>query len=215
MEIANFIKERRSIRKFKPEPVPLEEIKEMLDVARYAPSACNIQGWRFIIVTDDNIKQQIFDNGGSIAVKNSPQSILFIYDNRTDNNEYQDYVQSACAAIQNFMIYAKSKNIGTCWINHLPTKRVMRKIFNLQSYYEPIAMVVFGYPETEPTAIPRKEDIEEMVAVNNSNFLPFKDRAKNLKSRTFLRKIYYLLPGFIKKRINNLIDKKFVKKFDN
>lgn len=215
MDIKTLIKERRSVRKFKPELVPLEEIKEMLDVARHAPSACNYQCWRFIIITDQKIKDEIFDNGGSIVVKNSPQSILFIYDNRTDNDEYKDYVQSTCAAIENFMLYAKSKGIGTCWINHLPKKKILQKIFKLEDHYDPIAMVAFGYPEKEPAEVPRKEIIDEMVGINAGNFKPIERNVKSIMVRKVLRKFYYKLPKFIKKPLNNFIDKKLVKKFDN
>lgn len=53
------ISARRSIRKFKPEPVPAECINELLDAARLAPSGCNAQPWRFKIVTDQAIKSEI------------------------------------------------------------------------------------------------------------------------------------------------------------
>jgi nitroreductase len=52
---------RRSIRKFRPDPVPDDCIRELLDAARLAPSGCNAQPWRFKIVTDPAIRQQLAD----------------------------------------------------------------------------------------------------------------------------------------------------------
>lgn len=53
------IEERRSIRKFKPDPVPDELLAELLDAARLAPSGCNAQPWRFKIVKDDETKKKL------------------------------------------------------------------------------------------------------------------------------------------------------------
>jgi len=53
------IEQRRSIRNFKPEPVPEEYINALLDAARLAPSGCNSQPWRFKIARNDNIKMKL------------------------------------------------------------------------------------------------------------------------------------------------------------
>lgn len=53
------IEQRRSIRKFKPAPVPDELLAELLDAARLAPSGCNAQPWRFKIVTDSDTKGKL------------------------------------------------------------------------------------------------------------------------------------------------------------
>jgi nitroreductase len=214
--LEEIIKSRRSIRKFKAEPVPLKVIEELLDIARYAPSACNIQGWRFIVITDEKIKEEIFNNGGSILIKQSPQAILFLYDNRTDNPEYRDDLQSAAAAIQNFLLLAQERGLGGCWINHLPKKKTLQKIFNLPIYLEPMALVIFGQPLNPATfSVPRKEKIEEMIGINKSNFKPLMRQPKNLYFIKFLKRLYYYFPKPLKKLLNNFLDKRFVKKFDN
>ena len=53
------IKGRRSIRKFKPDPVPEEELREILEAATWAPSAGNTQEWRFIVVRDPGLKREL------------------------------------------------------------------------------------------------------------------------------------------------------------
>ena len=59
MDVSEAIKMRRSIRKFKPDPIPDEKIKLLLESARLAPSGTNTQPWRFIVVKDDNTKTKL------------------------------------------------------------------------------------------------------------------------------------------------------------
>jgi len=59
LTLSEAIKQRRSIRRFKPDPVPREAIKEMLEAARLAPSGSNRQPWRFIVVTDAEEKKKL------------------------------------------------------------------------------------------------------------------------------------------------------------
>jgi len=59
MDVREAIKQRRSIRKFKPDPIPEEKIRLLLESARLAPSGTNIQPWRFIVVKDDDTKKKL------------------------------------------------------------------------------------------------------------------------------------------------------------
>ncbi|MDR4503863.1 MAG: nitroreductase family protein [Candidatus Scalindua sp.] len=59
MDVSEAIKRRRSIRRFKPDPVPDETIRELIESARLAPSGTNTQPWRFVIVKDDETKKEL------------------------------------------------------------------------------------------------------------------------------------------------------------
>ncbi len=59
MDVSEAIKKRRSIRKFKPDPIPEEKIRLLLESARLAPSGTNTQPWRFIIVKDNGTKKKL------------------------------------------------------------------------------------------------------------------------------------------------------------
>ncbi len=198
----------------------------MLDLCRHAPSACNIQGWRFVIVTDEKLKKEIFDHGGSMVICDAPQTVLFFYDKRTDNTEYKDYIQSASAAIQNFLLIAHSRGIGTCWVNHLPRRKVLQRMFHLPEDYEPIAAVILGYPSQKRIAeMKRKFLAEEIISVNQE---PSAIRQESLNQKAsaegrinhqdikrFFRRLYYLSPKPVKKILNKFLDEHFVKKFEN
>jgi len=59
MELTDVIKQRRSIRKFKKDPIPDEFIEELLDAARLAPSGSNIQPWRFVVVKSEEVRKKL------------------------------------------------------------------------------------------------------------------------------------------------------------
>lgn len=126
-DFLTIINSRRSVRNFTAEPVDKNLIAKIIDVATRAPSACNIQGWHFIAVDDEKIKQELVDRGGSIIIKNAPTGILVLYDNRTKDTEYNDYIQSAAAAIENLILAATYYELSSCWLCHLPTKRQLKK----------------------------------------------------------------------------------------
>ncbi|HEX54915.1 MAG TPA: hypothetical protein ENF49_02175, partial [Candidatus Altiarchaeales archaeon] len=131
MDLIEAIHSRRSVRKFKDKKIPDKDILKLIESAIYAPSACDIQGWRFIIVDKPEIIRELVDRGAASFIRNTTQGILVLYDNRTDNLEYMDYIQSAAAGIQNILLVAHSLGIGTCWVCHLPSKNEIREMFDI------------------------------------------------------------------------------------
>ncbi len=218
MDFFSLIKTRRSIRIFQDKEINQETIKKFIEMATYAPSACNIQGWRFIVINDQIRKQEIVDAGGSINILKAPVGILVLYDNRTKNTEYNDDIQSASAAIQNILLTIHYLGLGACWICHLPPKNRLRKIFKIPQKLSPIAYITIGYKKNEPVDIPRKYNLDEIISFNEfslktplENLNPFK-----LFVLKILMKVYFLIPNWIKKKwLNQYTDKRFVKKFKN
>lgn len=218
MDINEAIKKRRSIRKFTDKKVDRQIIEKVIYTATHAPSACNVQGWKFIITENQDIKNKIVNLGGSIIIKDAPMGILVVYDNQTKNTEYKDDIQSASAAIQNINLAAIEAGLGTCWICHLPPKRQLRKLFKIPNSFSPIAYILVGYPASEPQTVKRRYNPTEIInydkfsadwPVNKINWLA-------LWTKKILMKIYYLLPTFVKtKLVNKFIDRNFVKKFKN
>lgn len=211
MELFKAIKGRRSIRKYSKEKVSKETIQKIIEAASWAPSACNIQGWKFIIVDNDYTKQKIVDSGGAIFIKDAPIGILVLYDKRTVNPEYLDYLASGSAAIQNLLLAAHSFGLGTCWVNMLPPKRQLRKLFNIPSYYDILGYVTLGCPAEKPEPQPRKKT-EEIMSYNSFNFK--EEKVKKVMMKKAGAKIFFNLPTPIKKSLRNIIENRFVKKFN-
>lgn len=213
MELWQAIRTRRSIRKYTDEVVDKETIYKIIEAGSWAPSACNIQGWKFIILDSPEVIKKIYKSGGASFLQNVKQAVVVLYENQTDNIEYQDYVQSAAASIQNMLLMAHSLNIGTCWVNNLPNKRVLRKILNVPFSYDPIALITIGYYDYAPHDRERKYSIRDLVSYNKFDFniVSSKSRVK-VAIKRFCRKIYKILPG---KVLLLKIVGKLEKKFDN
>lgn len=215
MELEEAIFTRRSIRKYTDKFVEKEIIEKIIEAGTWAPSACNIQGWRFIVVDDKKLLTSIVDNGAATFLKNVNQAIFVLYDNRTDNTEYNDYIQSASACIENMLLMAHGLKVGTCWINFLPNKSKLRKLLNIPSCYDPIAMISLGYYEQKVNERPRKNKNEEIIYWNKFKATEkIKTGKFRLQCKRIVRKIYFLLPVALKKSAEKILNKK-EKKFDN
>lgn len=213
MDLFDAIYKRRSVREFIAKPIEKEKIRKIIEAGMQAPSACNIQGWKFIIIDNEKIKQTIIDEGTTYFVKDAPFLMIIVYDNRTDNIEYKDHIQSAAAAIQNMLLAAHSLNIGSCWINNLPTKKRLRKILRIPNYYDPIAALVMGYYKKIPKTRTRKYGINDLISYNRFNFKTKKKPTLNLTIKRIGKIIFYRLPKPIKKVLDP-IARKFEKRFD-
>ena len=215
MTVFNTIKKRRSIRRFKDKQVEESKIKRIIDAARWAPSASNRQGWKYIIVTDMKVKRVIREENAAYFIEAAPVLIVVLYDNRTDNFEYKDHIQSAAASIQNILLTAEELGLGTCWINNMPPKRIMRRILGIPNYFDPIAIVALGYYEKKPKPLERKHKIEDIFSYNRFDF-PHDGGGVGGGSvflKGVLRKVYLNSPRPLKKVFMGFA-KRFEKIFD-
>jgi len=215
MELFEVIYKRRSIRSFKNKRIPEKILNKVIDAGRWSPSACNRQAWRFIIIDDESIRKKIIDECTAYFVKDVPLLILVLYDNRTDNLEYQDHVQSAAACVQNMQLAAYSLGLGSCCVANLPPKNIMRRILKLPLNYDPICFLALGYPKVIPKPLPRKQTIEQLISQNKFDFKEPRISIfdARLRIKRLLRFVYFRLPKWLKKSLYP-IAKKFEKRFD-
>ena len=147
MDFFKVINNRRSVRKFLDKPVLDRDVKKIIEAGTKAPSACNIQGWKFIVINKKGLMRKIVEAGTASFIERAPVGIIIVYDNMTDNLEYKDHIQSASACIENMALAAAALEISSCWVCHLPLKRQLRKILKIPSSYDPIAYLCLGYAE--------------------------------------------------------------------
>jgi len=213
MTLDEAIYARRSIRKYSEIKVGLDKIKEIITAGMWAPTACNKQEYRFVYLDDKELINAIYALGAAHFISETRQAILVLYDNRIDNVEYKDHIQSGSAVIQNMLLKATELNVGTCWVCNLPSKRKLKKLLEIPSYYDPIALITFGYFEKAPQPMKRKHAVEDIMFVNK--FEIKKDMASQKSSsqlfiKKFLRSIYIRLP---KSKFLLKLAEKFEKKF--
>ena len=216
MDIEEAIINRRSIRKYAPTKVNKEDILDILEVAMWAPSACNRQAHKVIYIENEQTKKNLVDLGAPPFLKNAPTILLFLYEDTSDNIAYKDDIQSSAALIENFLLLAHARGFGASWVCQLPPKSKLRKMFNIPNTITPIAAVSIGYPIRKPTTVPRKYKVGEIFFEERlPSEIKVPDRNLTLFTKRIFRKCYYFLPVSIKKRINPLVDNFLVKKFEN
>ena len=209
--------QRASCRTFLPEPVPMEKLKELCAYGIKAPTACNMQEWRFIILTDKKRMEELVTRGGSKLLSMAPACILMFYAADTKNILYHDNLQSASAAVENMLLAAPQLGLGACWICNLPRPAEICKMFDVPMRYQPTAAVITGYPSKAVKPMPLHVNPDEIIGENRFPRLAVEPRYSWFKlffSR-FIVLSYRFAPLWLKRRfLNNLIDKKFTKKFD-
>jgi nitroreductase len=157
---------RRSVRSFKEDDIPMEIINELLEAARSAPSAGNYQPWHFYIIKDKALKEGLCAAAyQQNFMLSAPVHIVVCADlvksavryGVRGTNLYA--IQDTAAAIQNLLLYATEKGLGTCWCGAFDEQKVS-KLLNLKSE-RPVAIIPIGYPRNLSAKMPRRS-IEEI-----------------------------------------------------
>lgn len=182
MEVLEAIKSRRSIRRYKTDPVDDKTVELVLEAARWAPSWANTQCWRFIVVRDNNIKTELanslikvergdtfVDNPSVEAIRNAPVVIVACAElgksgcykegPATDKGDW--YMYDVALAMQNLALAAHSLGLGTVTIGAMDAKKIA-SILEVPRGFCVVSMTPLGYPDREPRPVPRKE-LSEIV----------------------------------------------------
>lgn len=162
---------RRSIRNFTDEPISEDVIRDIVNAAIYAPSACNFAAWKYILFTRDTPNRDAIKN--SIALK-APYGFLVCYRNDmyvTGRVRY-DYIQSAAASVQNMLLYINSIGLGACWICDLPDDKGLRTAFSIPANFAIVCYVAFGHPQVD------NESTETQMREHYGDVKAFKERKR-------------------------------------
>lgn len=178
-DFQTFLRTRRSIRHFKPDPVPAPVIERILETATYAPSAHNLQPWRFAIVQTDTAKAKLgqaltdkmrvdmtaegappadIDQRVKISLRRideAPAIILLCRDmtviRKEEPEEHMMAVQSVALAGLQLMLSAHAERLGGNWICWpLYAQETAQAALNLPDTWEPQGMFFLGYADEEP-----------------------------------------------------------------
>ncbi len=175
MEVLEAIKSRRSIRRYKDIPVDDKTLELVLEAARWAPSWANTQCWRFIVVRDPRIKDELanlttYNNPATEAIRNAPVVIVacaevgksgcYAGELATDKGEHW-YMFDLALAMQNLVLAAYSLGLGTVHNGLFDAKKVA-SILGVPEGFCVVEMTPLGYPDQEPKPRPRKE-LSEIV----------------------------------------------------
>lgn len=167
------LKHRASCRSYLSKPVEDEKIKQCLEAARLAPSACNKQPWRFKIVTDEALRKQIYENGLLPGIpmpwlSNVPVIVVLCADTNIITHTLAPILSKVKYQLidigiagEHFVLAAEALGLGTCWIGWFKPK-VIRKLLQIPRSYQILSLISLGYPDEKPNP-PEKLSIESIV----------------------------------------------------
>ena len=184
-DIVEIIKTRRCVREYKEDIVSDEDIKFLIDCARYAPSGFNMQPWSFIVVKNKDLLQKLSESGKKSMIpilepikdtsRKASDYLVFLKTKGTNmfygapvlviilGNKNAPTADFDCAmAAENMMLAAHSKGMGSCWIGGLLPALMDEKILKelgASPDDKAVAPLIFGYPKGK-TEMPEKLEPE-------------------------------------------------------
>lgn len=153
--VYNTIISRRSIRRFTQQPVSVELLKEFVNAARLAPSAANLQPLQYILITEKNLCDQIFETLGWAAyltpkwipdLKERPTGYIIVLSTDSTNKYYQ---RDVGFATENIIIAAEAENIGSCILCNIDKQKI-REILQIPDSIEIDSVIALGYKAEQP-----------------------------------------------------------------
>ena len=179
MDVWEAIEKRRSIRAFKSTPIDQKILDAILEAGRLAPSWANTQTWRFVVVQDEAVKNQLADNAcppesrNNTVLKQAPVVIAvcselnkagFRDGKASTNKEGSWFMFDAGIAAENMVLEAQELGIGTLYIGAFDAKKA-DDVLEVPEGYACVLLLPTGYADEQPEARPRKE-MSEIVFKN-------------------------------------------------
>lgn len=181
MELSDAIKGRRSIRRFKPDPVPREVIERLLELAQWAPSAMNRQDWRFIVLQGPRKAELLKITGSAfedfrpmleanfkdmpkvidaakvfLETMGSAPVVILAYGGKFPNGKEDPY--SVALAVQNLLLAAHDAGLGAVWADAAVffREKEINALMGMEGR-KLACLIPVGYPNETPKAPPRRE----------------------------------------------------------
>lgn len=180
MDLYEAVKGRRSIRRFKPEPVPKQVLERIFETATWAPSGMNLQNWYFVVIAGDRkealvkiagkgyyyvepVLKEVFAEKPSVVestkkffsrLGGAPVVVFAYYEPTKERPETS--IQSVAAAIQNLLLAAYAEGLGACWMTGpLHVADQINEFLGIRNK-RLVAVIPLGYPDESPPTPKRK-----------------------------------------------------------
>jgi nitroreductase len=182
------VKSRRSIRRFLDKPVERDKILTCIDAARLAPSADNVQPWRFLIIDDPDLKskfaEEVFSGIYFVTKFAAKAPVIILILARLDiianrigkqiQNIHYYYIDTGIAG-EHLVLQAEELGLGTCWIGWFNPRKA-RKFLKIPRKYKIVSLMAMGYYERKPSRERKRKKLEEIAWFNK---IEDKDQGNN------------------------------------
>ncbi len=180
MALIDLIRHRRSVRHFLDKPVEREKLMLCLEAARLAPSACNSQPWKFIVVDNVELKDKLCSAafGGVYSVmsfaRRAPVIVVVVSEKARFLARIGSlfrgtnfYLIDIGIAAEHFVLQAEELDLGTCWLGWFDEGAVKR-IMGVPRDRKIDVVIALGYPDRKRLGRPHERELVEEVSAFNS-----------------------------------------------
>lgn len=153
---------RRSIRRYRPEPIPAADLEQILKAGHQAPSAANRQPWHFVLVGDPAQKARVAEAcNGQMWMADAAYILVAVGLPQVTEKWYKVDV---AIAVENMVLAAYSLGYGTCWIGAFDPEKV-KGVLQLPAESDVVVCTPLGVPYAAPEPRPRK-DLGEIFSLD-------------------------------------------------
>jgi len=176
LTLDELISKRYSVRSYDSRAVEKEKIEAILQAARLAPSACNAQPWRFIVIDQKELKEKFIEQCMGVTVpntwaKSAPVIIVAASQLQLLTHKVGELIQGVNyhlidigIALEHCALKATELELGTCYIGWFKADKI-KKLLNLPKNWKPECLLTLGYSLDKPRESIRKP-LEEIVLWN-------------------------------------------------
>ena len=170
LDFYEVIRTRRSMRSFKPGPVPDDVLRRILEAARMAPSGSNRQPWKFIVIRDEGMKDRLIPlAGGQKFIAEAPILIVAcghnINYNRGGYMGDMSMLVDVAIAFDHLTLAARAEGLGTCWIGSFDNAGV-KALLRMSPEVNVVALTPLGYPRGAFSETGPRKGLDEIVCEN-------------------------------------------------
>ncbi len=167
MDLASIIRTRRSVRAFQNAPVPPSLVRELVELANWAPSAGNLQARDFIVVREKATRDELARAADQVELAQAPVVIVVCTNSVRISAKYGGRgrslyaIQDAAAATENLLLAAHERGLGAVWMGAFDEDEV-RRILEIPDGARPVALIGLGWPAETPAPTSRLP-LEELL----------------------------------------------------
>lgn len=166
MDLSSTIRSRRSVRAFRTEPVPDALLRELVELANWAPSAGNLQARDLVVVRDTKTREALARAADQNELAQAPV-VVAVCTNASRISKYGERgrelfsIQDAAAATENLLLAAHERGLGAVWMGSFE-EDVVRRILGIPQHARPVTLVALGWPAENPPP-PQRLPLDEVL----------------------------------------------------
>ena len=182
MNIEEAIFKRRTIRRFKQDPISIEILKKLIDYARVAPMARNVQGLEFVIVENSETREKLFKLikfAGSLPEDQrtpesgrEPTAYIIVLVNTEIKPSFFDF--DIGAAVENILLGAINYGIGSCWMANIKVRKI-KSLLEVPDQYQVKHVISLGYSDEESFMEPYEDSYKYWKNPDGTMHVPKRD----------------------------------------